>query len=130
MHAKRAGAGRFPQHIILNHARAAPVRQPRNRLADARGKHNPRHRTVGFPRVANLPRQRRIALAFAPVDFVRGHAGFKLTAKQRLKSRAQPGNQRIIQHPTGNQKPVARKHIEVVRGEYKTGIKHVFVRSG
>src|SRR5579863_549087 len=81
MESERFGAGRFPDNIVLTHARAGPPREGGADAPDLLGEHDARNDPIGLPAIADLASPVGRIAVLPPVPFVGIEAGLELAAK-------------------------------------------------
>ncbi len=115
--AEGACAGRLPQQVVLNQARARPAGELGERLADAFVEHGSRNFPVGLPAVADLARERRVARAVLPVDLVGPDAGLEVASEQAREALAQDRRGAPIDQALDHEEAVLAEARDLVLGQ-------------
>ena len=115
MHPQRARAGRLPEAVVLEHARAAVAHQLGGEAAGPLAQHLRRDQVVGAPAVADLARQVLGVAPALPVHLVGLDAGGVLAREQRVEALAQHLDRALGDEPLlDDQEPVAAEALDLL----------------
>jgi hypothetical protein len=86
METERLAAWRLPNDVVLADARTWPATQPCTRFANISSQNDRGDGEIGFPAIADLPRQVLTVAAEPPVPFIGIESGLERAREHRLET--------------------------------------------
>ena len=114
METERLAAWRLPDDIVLADAGAGPATQPCTRFADISPQNDRGDSQIGFPAIADLPRQVLTVAAEPPVPLIGIEAGLERAREHRLETGLRRPDLVGVQRAFDRDEAIAGKIIEML----------------